>query len=186
MTLRNFNLPQRQPIHSPLPKLRHKNQESSSVRLLLFSVPSLKFPFENKIRDNSWNSSQNSLEFRGKLQRLHYGTEKKYLLLLLPLWFLLQCGDQLRAASTRKPKCTRLFSHEARRDPSLWERETENEGCWVFASKAAAVYHRLSTWMQNHHIRMINSSIQTLFFFFKSKKSKLEFSFLQKNLNKIK
>jgi hypothetical protein len=40
MALRNFNLPQRQPIHSPLPKLPHKNQESSAVRLLLFSVPS--------------------------------------------------------------------------------------------------------------------------------------------------
>jgi hypothetical protein len=46
-----------------------------------------------------------------------------------------------------------------------YEREKENEGCWAFESKAAEVYHRLPTWMQNHHIRMINSSIQTLFCF---------------------
>ncbi len=63
------------------------------------------------------------------------------------------------------------------------EREKENEGCWAFASKAAAaVYHRLGTWMQNHPIRMINSSIQTLFFAFSTRRNQSwNFPFYKKN-----
>ncbi len=179
MALRNFNLPRRQPIHSPLPKLRHKNQEFSAVRLLLFSVPSEIPPSKTKsgttlgtLLKTVLSSEENFGGFPTVLKRSTFSSCSP-------------CGSSFSVAINYEPR--------ARENPSALvcslaklvairryerETETENEGCWAFASKAAAVYHRLSTWMQSHHIRMINSSIQSLFCFFKSKKSKLEFSFL--------
>jgi hypothetical protein len=88
------------------------------------------------------------------------------------------------AASTRKPKCTRfLFSHEARHHPSLRERERERRllGFRVQGG-GGGIPPPLYVDAKSSHTDDKFIHPNSIFCFLKSKKSKLEFSFLQKKL----